>query len=208
MQTYKYQLPPLPYAYDANEPYIDEQTMRIHHDKHFQTYVDNLNKAIEPYPELHRIPLDILLRYPNKIPVQIRTAIINNGGGVYNHTLYFDTIGPVQDSNIPDGNLLRDIETQFGSFDKFKELFSQSAIKLFGSGWTWLVLNQYNMLEIINTPNQDTPLQYGYRPIMLFDVWEHAYYLKYQNRRAEYVSNLWKLVNWPKVEEIYKNIQT
>ena len=201
MMIYKYELPPLPYPYDANEPYIDEETMRIHHDKHFRTYVDNLNKALEPYTSYHNIPLEILLRRPNIIPDNIRTAVINNGGGVYNHDLYFNTIGPAGGIEKPQGSLRNAIERSFGSFEVFKDKFTQNAKNVFGSGWTFLVINPYNQLMIVNTANQDTPLPWGNKPILAFDVWEHAYYLKYQNRRAEYLENLWKFVNWEAVEK-------
>jgi Fe-Mn family superoxide dismutase len=190
----------LPYPYNALEPYIDEQTMRIHHDKHHQTYVDNLNKALETNPELQKLSVEQLLRDLNKIPENIRTKVRNHGGGVANHNFFWQLLK--KDVGEPKGALAEAIKKRFGSFEKFKEEFTKAAMSRFGSGWAWLVLNKGD-LEIYSTANQDSPISEGKVPLLCNDVWEHAYYLKYQNRRAEYVAAFWNVVNWRKVEELY-----
>ncbi|MEF9951012.1 MAG: superoxide dismutase [Clostridium sp.] len=199
----KYELPKLPYAYDALEPYIDKETMEIHHDKHHRAYVNNLNAALDKHPNLFSIPLETLLKDPTKIPSDIRTAVINNGGGNYNHTLFWRIMTP-NSKKLPEKELLNAINRDFGSFDNFKKQFSEAALTKFGSGWAFLVSDENGKLSIIQTSNQDTPLQQNLKPIILIDVWEHAYYLKYQNKRADYINNWWNVVNW---DEALKNFQ-
>jgi superoxide dismutase, Fe-Mn family len=194
-------LPPLPYAYNALEPHIDEQTMRIHHTKHHQTYVDKLNAALAKHPELENKPVEELLRNLNAVPEDIRSAVRNHGGGHVNHTFFWNAMTP--HSSAPSGNIAEAINHTFGSFEKFKEEFTNSALALFGSGWTWLVLNN-GKLEIMNTPNQDNPMSQGKTAVLGIDLWEHAAYLRYQNRRNEYVAAWWNTVNWPQVERNYE----
>jgi Fe-Mn family superoxide dismutase len=197
---YPYSLPQLPYPYDALEPYIDKMTMEIHHTKHHQGYINNLNSALEKYPEFHNLELEEILRNLNQLPEEIRTAVRNNGGGHYNHTLFWEIMKP-NGGGEPEGKLKEEIERNFGSFEEFKKLFSETAIKHFGSGWAWLVITSDKKLKVYSLLNQDSPLMNGDIPIMGIDVWEHAYYLKYQNRRAEYVEAWWHVVNWDKIEE-------
>lgn len=197
----QFTLKPLPYKYDALEPYIDAETMRIHHDKHQKAYVDNLNKALEKHPELYSKGLEGLLTDLNSIPEDIRQTVINNAGGVYNHEFFWCIMSPTH-NQMPTGDLLKEIESTFGSFDKFKEEFKQAALGRFGSGWAWLVKDKNNKLSIISTANQDAPISLGLKPIIGIDVWEHAYYLKYRNERGKYIDNWWKVVNW---EEAGKN---
>ena len=197
-----YELPKLPYAVDALEPYIDAQTMTLHHDKHHQTYVTNLNAAIEKHPELANKPLEELLANLNAVPEDIRTAVRNHGGGSWNHSLFWEIMAP-KTSPTPSAELRKVLEAAFGSFDTFKSEFEKAANGRFGSGWAWLVKKGDN-LSIVSTANQDSPLSEGLTPLMGIDVWEHAYYLKYQNRRAEYVSNWWNVVNWEAIAERYK----
>lgn len=193
--TYPFELKPLPYDYNALEPYIDEQTMRVHHDKHHLAYVNNLNAALEAYPELHDKTLEDLLRNLNSLPTEIQTKVRNNAGGVYNHNLFFDLMSPNSPKK-PVGKLADAINAKFGSFEKFKETFKKAAMDRFGSGWAWLVADKNNELMIVSTPNQDVPLQLEVKPLLALDVWEHAYYLKYQNRRADYVDNFFEVINW------------
>ena len=188
-----FELPALPYAYDALEPYIDAQTMTIHHDKHHAAYVTNLNAAIEKHPELSGKSLEQLLGDLNAVPEDIRTAVRNNGGGAWNHDMFWKIMGP-NAGGAPKGELAKAIDSTFKSFDTFKEELAKSAAGRFGSGWAWLV-KRGNGLAILSTANQDNPMSDGATPIMGIDVWEHAYYLKYQNRRPEYVSNWWNVVN-------------
>lgn len=192
-----YSLKPLPYAYSALEPHIDAMTMEIHHSKHHQAYVNNLNAALEKHPEL-TLPLETLLADYTLIPEDIRMAVRNNGGGTYNHTLFWENLSPV--SQKPSSALLSRIETDFGSFEAFKEKFETAAKTRFGSGWAWLIVTKDKKLEVVSSPNQDVPLDQGTIALAL-DVWEHAYYLKYQNRRPDYISAFWNVVNWEVVEK-------
>jgi len=195
-------LPELPYSYDALEPYIDARTMEIHHSKHHNGYVNKLNAALEKYPELQDLPVETLLRNINSVPEDIRTAVRNNGGGHANHSLFWTIMGP-NAGGAPSGELAVAIEQAFGSFDAFKELFSNAAATRFGSGWAWLVVDGFGKLAVYSSANQDSPYMNGHTPILGLDVWEHAYYLKYQNRRPEYISNWWNVVNWEAVAERY-----
>jgi superoxide dismutase, Fe-Mn family len=197
-----FELPKLPYAVDALEPYIDAQTMTIHHTKHHQTYITNLNAALEKHAELADKSLEDLLSDLNAVPEDIRTAVRNHGGGTWNHNLFWEIMGPKMGGS-PSGELTKALESAFGSFDTFKADFEKAANTRFGSGWAWLV-KKGDGLAIVSTANQDNPLADGSTPILGLDVWEHAYYLKYQNRRAEYVSNWWNVVNWEAVAERYK----
>lgn len=199
----KHELPALPYAYDALEPYIDKQTMEIHHTKHHAAYVNGLNAALEKYPELQDKSVEELLRDFGNIPADIQTAVRNQGGGHANHSLFWTVIGP-NAGGTPQGKLAEAILKAFGSFETFKEEFTKAAMGRFGSGWAWLVVDKDGSLKVISTPNQDSPLMEGYTPILGLDVWEHAYYLKYQNRRAEYVENFWNIVNWEAVKANYE----
>jgi Fe-Mn family superoxide dismutase len=193
-------LPPLPYAYDALEPHIDKLTMEIHHTKHHQAYVTNVNKALESAPELAGKSLEELLANNLAIvPEAIRTAVRNNGGGHWNHSLFWEIMGPAKGGN-PVGNLAQAINSKYGSFEAFKEKFNAAAIGRFGSGWAWLIKTADGGVDITSTPNQDNPLMEGKFAVIGLDVWEHAYYLKYQNRRPEYVTNWWNVVNWEKAE--------
>ncbi|HVV47169.1 MAG TPA: superoxide dismutase [Bryobacteraceae bacterium] len=194
-------LPALPYAPDALEPYIDKMTMEIHHGKHHNAYVTNLNKALESAPELANKTLEELLAHNlAAVPENIRTAVRNNGGGHWNHSMFWTILG--KSSGSPSGALLADINSTFGSFDSFKEKFSAAGAGRFGSGWAWLTRSN-GKLEISSTPNQDTPIMEGKSVVMGLDVWEHAYYLKYQNRRPDYISAFWSVVNWAEVEKRY-----
>ncbi len=192
-----HELPALPYDFAALEPHIDEQTMRIHHGKHHQAYVTNLNAALDKHPALHQKSLEDLLRDLSAVPEDIRTAVRNNGGGHWNHSLFWVIMGP-NAGGPPTGAIADAITGAFGSFEKFKEQFTQAAMGRFGSGWAWLV-DKGGRLEITSTPNQDNPLMEGHKAILGLDVWEHAYYLKYQNRRADYIAAWWNVVNWAEV---------
>lgn len=200
-----YVLPPLPYSYEALEPYIDAHTMELHYTKHHQTYVDNLNAAFDKHPNLSEKPLNELLANLTSVPEDIRTAVQNNGGGHMNHMFFWQSMTP-NSKGKPSGELLNAIVEKFGSFEKFKEEFTAVAKSRFGSGWAWLVLNADKKLSIISTPNQDSPLMQGLQPILGLDVWEHAYYLHYQNRRPDYISQWWNVVNWNFVEEQYRKL--
>jgi Fe-Mn family superoxide dismutase len=194
-----YQLPPLPYAYDALEPHIDARTMEIHHTKHHQTYIDKLNAALKGHGTLETISVEKLIRDLNTVPEAIRTAVRNHGGGHANHSFFW----PILIKGVKAGGPAVDaIAKKFGSFDQFKEVFSSSAALIFGSGWAWLAVNA-GELEIVTTPNQDSPVSQGKIPILGIDVWEHAYYLKYQNRRPEYIAAFFNVINWEKVNEHY-----
>jgi len=193
-------LPDLPYDFNALEPYIDARTMEIHHGKHHQAYIDNLNKALEKAPALQGKTIEEIVSNISSAPEEVRTAIRNHGGGHYNHSLFWKVMSP-NGGGRPSGALLDKINSSFGSFDAFKEKFSQAAITRFGSGWGWLSLDGSGDLVVHSSPNQDAPLMEGLRPILGIDVWEHAYYLLYQNRRPEYVENFWNLINWEQVAE-------
>jgi superoxide dismutase, Fe-Mn family len=192
-------LPPLPYDFSALEPHIDAKTMEIHHGKHHQTYVNNLNAAIEKAPELASKSIDDLMRNVNSLPEAVRTPIRNNGGGHWNHSMFWQIMAPKAGGE-PGGNLGAAIKSAFGDFAKFREQFSAAGVGRFGSGWAWLI-NSGGKLSIASTPNQDNPLMEGQKAIMGLDVWEHAYYLKYQNRRPDYISAWWNVVNWKEVEK-------
>jgi Fe-Mn family superoxide dismutase len=192
-----FELPKLAYAYDALEPHIDARTMEIHHSKHHNTYVTNLNAAVDKTPELAGKSLESLLGDLNAVPEGVRTAIRNHGGGTFNHNLYWEVMGP-KAGGAPKGVLAKAIDASFTSFDAFKAEFEKSATTRFGSGWAWLV-KKGSGLAVVSTANQDSPLSDGLAPLMCIDVWEHAYYLKYQNRRPEYISAWWNVVNWDAV---------
>lgn len=193
-------LPALPYAYDALEPHIDARTMEIHHTKHHQTYIDKLNAALTKYPELADKPVEDLLKDLNAVPEDIRTAVKNHGGGHYNHSMFWKIMAPNAGGQ-PSGKLAEMITTKFGSFDKFKEEFNTAAANRFGSGWAWLSIDKAGALIITSSANQDCPLSEGLKPILGLDVWEHAYYLNYQNRRPDYMNAWWNVVNWSEVEK-------
>jgi Fe-Mn family superoxide dismutase len=192
-----FELPALPYSHDALEPHIDTQTMQIHHGKHHQAYVTNLNKALESAPEWADKPLAEILAKLEKLPESIRTAVRNNGGGHDNHSLFWTSMGPGK-GGAPTGALADAINAAFGSFDGFKEKFAAAGTSRFGSGWAWLVQDG-NKLEVYSTANQDSPIMDGKNPLLGCDVWEHAYYLKYQNRRPDYMAAFWNVVNWDEV---------
>jgi superoxide dismutase, Fe-Mn family len=197
-------VPPLPYAFDALEPYIDKQTMEIHHDKHHGAYVTNLNKALESAPDLQNKTVEELLANNCAIvPDNIRTAVRNNGGGHINHSMFWQIMAPKAGGN-PSGNVAQAINSAFGGFDQFKEKLNAAAVGRFGSGWAWLVKSG-GKVEIISTANQDSPVMEGKFPVMGVDVWEHAYYLKYQNRRPEYLGAWWNVVNWPEIEKRFNS---
>lgn len=197
-----YELPPLPYAYNALEPHIDEQTMRIHHDKHHAAYVNNVNQALEGQGDLANMPIEQLMAAINEVPESIRAKVNNNGGGHANHTLFWQIMSP-DGGGEPFGELGDAITATFGSFAAFKEQFAAAAAGRFGSGWAWLVVGDGGKLEIMSTANQDSPISQGKKPVLGLDVWEHAYYLKYQNQRPAYVTAWWNVVNWAKVAELY-----
>lgn len=193
----------LSYSYNGLEPYIDEETVRIHYTKHLQGYVDKLNNILKGYEKFTKgKTLENILSNVDKIPKKIRQEVINQGGGVYNHNLYFSILSPNPKMK-PEGKLLKEIVKTFDSIEKLKKNVSEAAINQFGSGYGWLVMDKHGRLKIINTLNQNSPLIYGLIPILTIDVWEHAYYLKYKNLRAEYVKNIWNVIDWGKVEEIY-----
>jgi Fe-Mn family superoxide dismutase len=195
-------LPPLPYAYEALEPFIDVETMHIHHDKHHAAYVANLNKAVAKYPDLGKMPVEDLLKDLNAIPEKIRTAVRNQGGGHYNHSLFWQMLK--KDGGGPKSALAAAIDRQFGSFSTFKTEWTKAAISQFGSGWTWLVVDADKKLSIEPTANQDSPISQGKQQLLGIDVWEHAYYLQYQNRRPEYVTAFFNVINWDFVSERYQ----
>jgi superoxide dismutase, Fe-Mn family len=190
-----FKLPPLPYPYDALEPHLDARTMEIHYTKHHQAYVDNLNKALKDHPDLQGKSIEMLLGNLNALPEAIRTAVRNQGGGHANHSLFWSWMKP-QGGGEPQGALAEAIAKKFGSFAKFKEQFTDAALKRFGSGWAWLCQDKNGELLVLSTGNQDSPLSEGHVPLLGLDVWEHAYYLKYQNRRADFVAVWWNVVNW------------
>lgn len=211
-----YTLANLPYAYNALEPAIDEQTMHLHHDKHHQTYVDNLNKALEGHKDLQKMHGAELAANLDKVPQNMQAKVRNNLGGVMNHNMFWQIMCPQAKSQkvikkLSDLEVGKAIDKIFGSLEKFQEQFSTAGLGRFGSGWAWLVVNEGGKLEIMDTPNQDSPLmitQFSLAPILCLDVWEHAYYLKYQNRRAEYIKNWWNVVNWAEVESRFKEVSS
>lgn len=189
-----YELPKLPYTYDALEPNFDKETMELHYTKHHNTYVTKLNEAVSGHPELAEKPVEELVANLDSVPEDIRGAVRNHGGGHANHTLFWSILSP-NGGGAPTGNLKAAIESEFGTFDEFKEKFNAAAAARFGSGWAWLVVND-GKLEIVSTANQDSPLSDGKTPVLGLDVWEHAYYLKFQNRRPEYIETFWNVINW------------
>ncbi|HDR8157636.1 superoxide dismutase [Mn] [Bacillus cereus] len=198
----KHELPNLPYAYDALEPHFDKETMNIHHTKHHNTYITNLNAALEGHAELADKSVEELVANLNEVPEAIRTAVRNNGGGHANHTFFWTILSP-NGGGQPVGELATAIEAKFGSFDAFKEEFAKAGATRFGSGWAWLVVND-GELEVTSTPNQDSPLTEGKTPVIGLDVWEHAYYLNYQNRRPDYIGAFWNVVDWNAAEKRYQ----
>ncbi|MBD2195524.1 MULTISPECIES: superoxide dismutase [Calothrix] len=192
------QLPKLPYAYNALEKAIDAETMKLHHDRHHATYVNNLNEALQKHPELKNRSVEAMLRDLNNIPEDIRETVRNNGGGHLNHTIFWQIMSP-NGGGQPTGEIAQQINQTFGSFDAFRKQFNEAGGDRFGSGWVWLVRNAQNQLQIVTTANQDSPIMDGLYPIMGNDVWEHAYYLRYQNRRPEYLNNWWNVVNWTEI---------
>jgi len=198
-----YELPPLPYDYNALEPYIDEQTMHLHHDKHHAAYVTNLNNALKDRSEHPDVSAEELVRRLHEVPEDIRTAVRNNGGGHVNHTMFWQIMKP-NGGGEPTGALASAIQDTFGSFDAFKAAFNDAGVKRFGSGWAWLVLDRNGKLSVTSTANQDNPQTDGLYPVMGNDVWEHAYYLKYQNRRPDYLNAWWNVVNWDEVARRYE----
>ena len=198
-----YELPPLPYPFDTLEPHIDAKTMEIHHDKHHQAYITNANNALKDYPQLAAKPVEELIADLSAVPEAIRTAVRNNAGGHANHSFFWLILGPNAGGS-PKGRLADAITSTFGSFDQFKEKFQAAGAGRFGSGWAWLVINKAGSLEISSTPNQDSPIMDGLKPVFGVDVWEHAYYLKYQNRRPDYLKAVWNVINWDAVGEHFK----
>jgi superoxide dismutase, Fe-Mn family len=197
-----FEVPPLPYGYDALEPYIDTETMHLHHDKHHAAYVNNLNAALKDQAQFASMDVDELMRHINDVPESIRTAVRNNGGGHSNHSMFWQIMGPNAGGS-PTGELASAINSTFGSFDAFKAAFNDAGAKRFGSGWAWLILDQSGKLQVVSSANQDSPLMDGNYPILGNDVWEHAYYLKYQNRRPDYLAAWWNVVNWDEVAKRY-----
>ncbi len=200
---YPFKLPDLPYAFDALEPHIDAKTMEIHHDKHHAAYTNKLNEALEKHPNLHSKSVEELLGSLDSIPEAIRTTVRNNGGGYANHNLFWTIMGP-NGGGEPSGALGDAIKSAFGSFADFKKKVTDAGVGQFGSGWSWLVKDKSGKLDVYSTPNQDTPVMKGHVPILGVDVWEHAYYLKYQNRRPDYLAAWWNTVNWAEVEKRYR----
>lgn len=202
-EHYPFINPPLPYYYDALEPYIDTKTMHLHHDRHLQTYVDNLNSALKNYPELHHWSLEQLVCNTDKIPLAIRQTVINNGGGVYNHIFYFDGMSNCG-MRPPSGQLTYAIMRDFGSLERFVDEFKKKALSVFGSGYAWLVANPKGRLLLVTSANQDTPIAQNLYPIAAVDVWEHAYYIKHYNKRVDYIDDWVKVINWLRAAELYK----
>ncbi len=202
----KFELPPLPYDYAALEPHIDTQTMQIHHDKHHAAYVNNLNTALEKHPNLQSKSPEDLIRDLNSVPEDIRTAVRNNGGGHVNHSMFWQIMGPKAGGD-PTGDIANAIKSAFGDFATFKTQFQDAAMKRFGSGWAWLVVDGSGAVKITSTANQDNPMMEGQKPVLGVDVWEHAYYLKYQNRRADYLNAWWNVVNWSEVNKRFAQMK-
>jgi len=203
-----YKLPKLPYGYDALEPYIDKKTMTIHHTKHHQGYVNNINKVIEKYPELGDKTLEEILVDLDSVPADVKTVVRQNGGGHWNHRFFWEIMAPPKKGGGggPNGKLAKAIASAFGSFESFKEKFKKAGLTRFGSGWAWLAIDHDGALQISSTPNQDNPLMNGKDAILGADVWEHAYYLKYQNRRGDYLDAFWNVVNWEQVAKLYAQV--
>ena len=198
IQTYKFVNPPLPYAYNALEPYIDTKTMMLHHDRHLQTYIDNLNQLLSALPQFQSLTIGELILYSNAIPEKNRQAILNNAGGIYNHLFYFSILGPPDTYKI--SSLLSEFINQtFGDFESFKKAFTEAAMSVFGSGYAWLVCNAFGSPQIVTTANQDTPLPLNVYPLLNIDVWEHAYYLKHYNKRIDYINDWFNVINWEQV---------
>ncbi|WP_253585569.1 superoxide dismutase [Aeromonas caviae] len=195
-------LPALPYAYDALEPHIDAKTMEIHHSRHHQTYVTNLNAALADLPELAALPLEALLARIDSLPAQVQGAVRNHGGGHANHSLFWQVMSP-QGGGEPDGELAAAMERDLGGLEAFKQAFTQAALSRFGSGWAWLVVDRSGKLQVVSSANQDSPLQDGLVPILGLDVWEHAYYLKYQNKRPDYIAAFYNVIDWNEVARRY-----
>ena len=195
-----FKLPDLPYDFNALEPQIDARTMEIHHDKHHGAYVSKLNAALEKAPDFEDKPIVEILQSLDRLPQEIRTAVRNNGGGHYNHSLFWKILTP-DGGGLPDGALLKEVKKNFGQYDTFKEQFASAATGVFGSGWVWLALDADFKLVVTTTPNQDSPIMQGITPILGLDVWEHAYYLKYQNRRPDYIAAFWNVINWDQVTD-------
>lgn len=194
---------PLPYDYNALEPYIDEKTMYLHHDRHLQTYINNLNDVLEKYNHLQKLSLEYLIKISNRLPKQIQATVRNNAGGVYNHRFFFEGLrNPTQSE--PNGRLAEAIRKTFGGYEKFKPEFKKAALSVFGSGYAWLVCDKCG-LRIMTTPNQNSPIEKGFCPIIVVDVWEHAYYLKHYNVRADYIDDWFNIINWDKAEENFLN---
>jgi Fe-Mn family superoxide dismutase len=206
-EVYPFVVRPLPYEYDALIPVLEEETVRFHHDRHYKTYVDNLNRALSDYPELQKRSLWELLTKPDDLPVSVRAAVRNNGGGVYNHELYFDMM-KANCGQEPTGALAEAIRRDFGSFKQWREQMQQAAVSQFSSGWAWLVADGEGRLSIVETSNQDMPDLLLYTPILALDVWEHAYYLQYQDHRGDYVEGWFSLINWRKAGKRYETIQS
>ena len=199
-QHYKFENPPLPYAYNAMEPFIDTKTMELHHDRHLQTYIDNLNNILKDYPEYQNLSLEELLIYADSLPDAIRIPVLRNAGGVYNHIFFFSILKNPSMSKLPQ-SILELINWGFGSFNTFKQAFLDAALSVFGSGYAWLVLDALNHPKIITTANQDTPLTMNLCPLLNIDVWEHTYYLKHYNKRADYINDWFHIINWEQVNE-------
>jgi Fe-Mn family superoxide dismutase len=198
-----HELPELPYAYDSLEPYIDEETMRIHHDKHHQAYLTKFLKAIENYPELQDKPVEEILSDLENVSEQIRNAVVNNGGGYYHHSIFWEMLSKDKPFN-SDSNVGQEIIKKFGSFENFKEQFSNAAATQFGSGWAWLVMDKNSkQIDIMKTPNQNSPISEGKIPLLGIDIWEHAYYLKYQNQRPKYIEAFFNVINWERIDEFF-----
>jgi Fe-Mn family superoxide dismutase len=204
--AYPFKLPELGFPYNALEPHIDAQTMEIHYTKHHQAYVNNLNAALEKHAAFQKKEVEDLLSSLSDLPTDVQTAVRNNGGGHLNHTMFWQWLKP-GGSKEPSGKLLDDIKATFGAFDTFKEQFTQAGTTRFGSGWAWLALDRSGKLKVYSTANQDTPIMEGNRPVLGLDVWEHAYYLKYQNRRPDYIKAWWNVVNWSAVAQAYEKVK-
>lgn len=204
-EHYEFVNPPLPYSYSALEPYIDEKTMMLHHNRHLQTYVDNLNNILKDYPQLQDWSLEQLLYYTDYLPADIQTPVVNNAGGVYNHIFYFSNLTD-SSTKAPVGELSNEIDSVFGDYDSFKEKFTQAALSVFGSGYAWLTADANRGLKIITTKNQDTPIPLELYPVLNIDVWEHAYYLKHYNLRKDYINDWFEVVNWNNANQLYNRL--